>query len=124
MDRCWRTGVSGLALCRQSAAARPNNGVPGGWGNRFKKRVFSHLPFLAGQQQIKFRPSGRARVGGLLDYNPNNPKSTSGSGLLGTGPRGRSSRRREEPQRVARSRSSLSDDSEGRHACASRGLPT
>jgi hypothetical protein len=41
------------------------------------------------QPQIKFRPK---RVGheseDCFDYSPNNPKSTSGSGLLGTGPRG------------------------------------
>jgi hypothetical protein len=41
------------------------------------------------QQQIKFRPN---RVGheseDCFDYSPANPKSTSGSGLLGTGARG------------------------------------
>ncbi len=41
------------------------------------------------EEKIKFRPK---EVGhwsdDCFDYSPNNPKSTSGSGLLGTGPRG------------------------------------
>jgi hypothetical protein len=41
------------------------------------------------QQEIKFRPQAVGHVSeDCFDYSPNNPKSTSGSGLLGTGARG------------------------------------
>ena len=67
---------------------KTDNGVPGGWNNRFKN-AWEPVFHFARQQQIKFRPK---RVGhesdDCFDYSPNNPKSTSGSGLLGTGARG------------------------------------
>ena len=67
---------------------KTDNGVPGGWGNRFKN-AWEPVFHFCRQQQIKFRPK---RVGheseDCFDYSPNNPKSTSGSGLLGTGARG------------------------------------
>jgi DNA modification methylase len=73
-ELCWR---------------KTDNGVPGGWGNRFKNAFEPIFHFTAPEAQIKFRPK---RVGheseDCFDYSPNNPKSTSGSGLLGTGPRG------------------------------------
>ena len=41
------------------------------------------------QQQIKFRPQAVGHASAdCFDYSPANPKSTSGSGLLGTGARG------------------------------------
>jgi hypothetical protein len=41
------------------------------------------------QPEIKFRPKAVGHVSeDCFDYSPNNPKSTSGSGLLGTGARG------------------------------------
>jgi site-specific DNA-methyltransferase (adenine-specific) len=67
---------------------KTDNGVPGGWGNRFKN-AFEPVFHFCRQRQIKFRP---AAVGHLsedcFDYSPGNPKSTSGSGLLGCGLRG------------------------------------
>ncbi len=67
---------------------KTDNGVPGGWNNRFKN-AFELIFHFSRQQQIKFRPK---RVGheseDCFDYSPNNPKSASGSGLLGTGARG------------------------------------
>jgi DNA modification methylase len=67
---------------------KTDNGVPGGWGNRFKN-AWEPVFHFCRQQQIKFRPK---RVGheseDCFDYSPNNPKSKSGSGLLGTGARG------------------------------------
>ena len=67
---------------------KTDNGVPGGWGNRFKN-AWEPVFHFCRQQQIKFRPK---RVGheseDCFDYSPNNPKSNSGSGLLGTGARG------------------------------------
>jgi DNA modification methylase len=67
---------------------KTDNGVPGGWNNRFKN-AWEPVFHFSRQQQIKFRPK---RVGheseDCFDYSPNNPKSTSGSGLLGTGARG------------------------------------
>ena len=67
---------------------KTDNGVPGGWGNRFKN-AWEPVFHFCRQQQIKFRPK---RVGheseDCFDYSPNNPKSNSGSGLLGTGVRG------------------------------------
>ena len=72
-DFCWR---------------KTDNGVPGGWPNRFKS---AHEPVfhLCRQSAIKFRPQAVGHASeDCFDYSPDNPKSTSGSGLLGTGARG------------------------------------
>ena len=67
---------------------KTDNGVPGGWGNRFKN-AWEPVFHFCSQQQIKFRPKAVGHESDdCFDYNPNNPKSTSGSGLLGTGARG------------------------------------
>jgi DNA modification methylase len=67
---------------------KTDDGVPGGWGNRFKN-AWEPVFHFCRQEKIKFRPK---EVGhwsdDCFDYSPDNPKSTSGSGLLGTGPRG------------------------------------
>lgn len=72
-ELCWR---------------KTDDGVPGGWGNRFKN-AWEPVFHFCRQEKIKFRPK---EVGhwsdDCFDYSPENPKSTSGSGLLGTGPRG------------------------------------
>ena len=67
---------------------KPDNGVPGGWPNRFKN---AHEPVFhfCRQAEIKFRPKAVGHVSeDCFNYSPDNPKSTSGSGLLGTGARG------------------------------------
>ena len=67
---------------------KTDNGVPGGWGNRFKN-AFEPVYHFCREPQIKFRPTAVGHVSeDCFDYSPNNPKSTSGSGLLGTGARG------------------------------------
>ena len=67
---------------------KTDNGVPGGWGNRFKN-AWEPVFHFCRQQEIKFRPQSVGHVSeDCFDYSPNNPKSTSGSGLLGTGARG------------------------------------
>ncbi len=67
---------------------KTDNGVPGGWGNRFKN-AFEPIYHFCWRQQIKFRPRAVGHESEhCFDYSPNNPKSTSGSGLLGTGARG------------------------------------
>jgi len=67
---------------------KTDDGVPGGWNNRFKN-AWEPVYHFARERTIKFRPR---EVGhwsdDCFDYSPDNPKSTSGSGLLGTGPRG------------------------------------
>jgi len=67
---------------------KTDDGVPGGWNNRFKN-AFEPIYHFSRERKIKFRPR---EVGhwsdDCFDYSPENPKSTSGSGLLGTGPRG------------------------------------
>jgi DNA modification methylase len=72
-ELCWR---------------KTDNGVPGGWGNRFKN-AFEPVYHFCREPQIKFRPAAVGHVSeDCFSYSPNNPKSTSGSGLLGTGARG------------------------------------
>jgi len=67
---------------------KTNDGVPGGWGNRFKN-AWEPVFHFSRQPQIKFRPDAVSHWSDdCFDYSPDNPKSTSGSGLLGTGPRG------------------------------------
>lgn len=67
---------------------KTDNGVPGGWGNRFKN-AWEPVFHLCRQPEIKFRPKAVGHISeDCFDYSPDNPKSTSGSGLLGTGARG------------------------------------
>ncbi|HTZ20136.1 MAG TPA: DNA methyltransferase, partial [Opitutaceae bacterium] len=98
---------------------KTDNGVPGGWNNRFKN-AWEPVFHFCRQQQIKFRPK---RVGheseDCFDYSPDNPKSTSGSGLLGTGPRGAAADGGKNQNAWQRSRNSLSD-SNGRFAGVAR----
>jgi site-specific DNA-methyltransferase (adenine-specific) len=62
--------------------------VPGGWNNRFKNAWEPIAHFSLGEA-IKFHPFAVGhRSEDCFDYSPNNPKSASGSGLLGTGARG------------------------------------
>jgi DNA modification methylase len=104
-ELCWR---------------KTDNGVPGGWGNRFKNAFEPIYHFTAPEAQIKFRPK---RVGheseDCFDYSPNNPKSTSGSGLLGTGPRGAAADRGRNHDAWQNCRSSF-DNLEGRHGGIAR----
>lgn len=68
---------------------KTDNGVPGGWGNRFKN-AWEPIHHFCRQAQIKFRPEAVSHASDdVFDYSPDNPKSTSGSGLLGSGPRPR-----------------------------------
>src|ERR1019366_4280582 len=67
---------------------KTDNGVPGGWQNRFKN-AWEPIFHFCRQQQIKFRADAVSHASDdCFDYSPDNPTSRSGSGLLGTGPRG------------------------------------
>jgi hypothetical protein len=62
--------------------------VPGGWPNRFKN-AWEPVFHFCRQVKIKFRPRAVGHESeDCFEYSPSNPKSTSGSGLLGTGARG------------------------------------
>jgi DNA modification methylase len=99
---------------------KTDNGVPGGWGNRFKN-AFEPIYHFSRQAEIKFRPEAVSHASDdCFDYSPNNPKSNSGSGLLGTGARGAAADGGKNQEAWQRSRNSLSDDSEGRHAGLAR----
>lgn len=68
---------------------KTDEGVPGGWKNRFKN-AWEPIYHFSRQRAIKFRPEAVGHLSeDCFDYSPENPKSRSGSGLLGTGPRGR-----------------------------------
>jgi DNA modification methylase len=70
---------------------KTDNGVPGGWNNRFKNAWEPVFHFCLNCTAIKFRPQAVGHVSeDCFDYSPDNPVSRSGSGLLGTGPRGAS----------------------------------
>ena len=72
-ELCWR---------------KTDDGVPGGWGNRFKN-AWEPIHHFCLREKIKFHPKAVGHWSDdCFDYSPNNPQSTSGSGLLGTGPRG------------------------------------
>ncbi len=67
---------------------KTDDGVPGGWSNRFKN-AWEPVYHFSRERKIKFRPRAVAHWSDdCFDYSPDNPKSASGSGLLGTGPRG------------------------------------
>jgi DNA modification methylase len=87
---------------------KTDNGVPGGWGNRFKN-AWEPVFHFCRQQQIKFRAEAVSHESeDCFDYSPDNPKSNSGSGLLGTGARGSAASKPD------------ADDSEGRHTGMAR----
>lgn len=67
---------------------KTDNGVPGGWNNRFKN-AWEPVFHFCRQPEIKFRPKAVGHESeDCFDYSPYNPRSRSGSGLLGTGARG------------------------------------
>lgn len=93
---------------------KTDNGVPGGWGNRFKN-AWEPVFHFSRQAEIKFRPEAVGHASeDCFDYSPNNPKSTSGSGLLGTGPRGAAADGGKNRDAWRASRNSLAD-SNGRY---------
>ena len=87
---------------------KTDNGVPGGWNNRFKN-AWEPIAHFSRGEAIKFRPLAVGRRSeDCFDYSPDNPKSTSGSGLLGTGARGSAAGK------------AGSGDEDGRHAGIAR----
>jgi DNA modification methylase len=67
---------------------KTDNGVPGGWNNR-SKNAWEPIAHFSRGEAIKFHPFAVGhRSEDCFDYSPENPKSSSGSGLLGTGARG------------------------------------
>jgi len=67
---------------------KTDNGVPGGWGNRFKNAWEPIFHFTGSGGEIKFRPEAVSHPSdGVFDYSPETPRSNSGSGLLGEHPR-------------------------------------
>jgi DNA modification methylase len=99
---------------------KTDNGVPGGWQNRFKN-AWEPVFHFCRQQQIKFRAEAVSHESeDCFDYSPGNPKSNSGSGLLGTGARGAAADGGKNQDAWQRSRNSLSDDSDGRHVGLAR----
>jgi len=62
---------------------KTDEGVPGGWNNRFKN-AWEPIAHFSRQGQIKFRPKAVGHFSdGCFDYSPDTPRSGSGSGLLG-----------------------------------------
>ena len=99
---------------------KTDNGVPGGWQNRFKN-AWEPVFHFCRHQKIKFRAEAVSHESeDCFDYSPNNPKSTSGSGLLGTGARGAAADGGKNQSAWERSRNSLSNDSDGRHTGLAR----
>ena len=87
---------------------KTDNGVPGGWNNRFKN-AWEPIAHFTRAEAIKFHPFAVGhRSEDCFDYSPDNPKSSSGSGLLGTGARGNSAGK------------SDSRDEDGRHSGIAR----
>jgi DNA modification methylase len=67
---------------------KTDNGVPGRWHNRFKN-AWEPVVHFCRQAEIQFHPKAAGHVSeDCFEYSPANPASTSGSGLLGSGPRG------------------------------------
>jgi site-specific DNA-methyltransferase (adenine-specific) len=65
-----------------------DNGVPGGWPNRFKN-AWEPIFHFTRDETIKFNADAVSHQSDdCFEYSPDNPKSTSGSGLLGSGKRG------------------------------------
>jgi site-specific DNA-methyltransferase (adenine-specific) len=79
---------------------KTSDGVPGGWGNRFKN-AWEPVFHFSKSSTIKFRPEAVSHFSeNCFDYSPETEKAASGSGLLGT-ERGRPTKRK--PTRGAQS---------------------
>jgi site-specific DNA-methyltransferase (adenine-specific) len=62
---------------------KSDNGVPGGWNNRFKN-AWEPIAHFSRSEAIKFHPYAVGHPSGdCFDYSPDTPRSASGSGLLG-----------------------------------------
>jgi DNA modification methylase len=62
---------------------KSDNGVPGGWSNRFKN-AWEPIAHFSRSEAIKFHPYAVGHPSGdCFDYSPDTPRSASGSGLLG-----------------------------------------
>ena len=98
---------------------KTDDGVPGGWSNRFKN-AWEPIYHFSRERKIKFRPRAVAHWSDdCFDYSPDNPKSTSGSGLLGTGPRGAAADKGKNHAAWQTTRRNA-DDLEGRHGGLAR----
>jgi site-specific DNA-methyltransferase (adenine-specific) len=98
---------------------KTDDGVPGGWGNRFKN-AWEPIFHFTREAKIKFHPRAVGHWSDdCFDYSPNNPKSTSGSGLLGTGPRGAAADGGKNQDAWQKTRSNA-DNLEGRHGGIAR----
>jgi len=98
---------------------KTDNGVPGGWGNRFKNAWEPIFHFTGSRCEIKFRPEAVSHQSdGAFDYSPDTPRSNSGSGLLGEHPR------REGLARPSNVIEAKTEDSQGSHSAPfPRGIP-
>jgi site-specific DNA-methyltransferase (adenine-specific) len=99
---------------------KTDNGVPGGWGNRFKN-AWEPVFHFCRQQQIKFRPQAVGHESeDCFDYSPEQSEIKLRQRAAGHRPRGAAA----DPARTrARGRSQqeqLSDDSDGRHTGVAR----
>ena len=98
---------------------KTDDGVPGGWNNRFKN-AWEPIYHFSRERKIKFRPRAVAHWSDdCFDYSPYNPKSTTGSGLLGYGPLGAAADKARNNAAWQRSRRNL-DDHNGRHGGLAR----
>ena len=80
---------------------KTDNGVPGGWGNRFKN-AWEPVFHFCRQQQIKFRPKAVGHESeDCFDYSPEQPEIEFRQRAAGDGAARRSSRRRQESERLA-----------------------
>ncbi len=78
----------GWRLVDEFCWRKTDNGVPGVWTNRFKN-ASEPVYHFAKQQQIKFFAEAVSHASDdCFEYSPDNPTSTSGSGLFGAGARG------------------------------------
>jgi len=99
---------------------KTDNGVPGGWQNRFKN-AWEPVFHFCRQPEIKFRAEAVSHESdGCFHYSPNNPKSTSGSGLLGTGARGAAADSGKNQAAWQATRRSCNENPEGRYTGLAR----
>jgi site-specific DNA-methyltransferase (adenine-specific)/site-specific DNA-methyltransferase (cytosine-N4-specific) len=77
----------GVVIRRRILLAKHAQWGAGGWNNRFKN-AWEPVFHFARTPSIKFNPDAvSAPSDDMFEYSPDNPKSESGSGLLGSGKR-------------------------------------
>ena len=99
---------------------KTDNGVPGGWGNRFKNALEPVFQFAASSKSNSVRSGSGTSRRTASTTRPTIPSRHRGAGLLGTGPRGAAADAGRNQTPGSGRGTACVDDPEGRHTGVAR----